>query len=647
MPRPLFSLPNQLPVQFRAIELREDHIDKPARRIEFPFSSETPVERWFGLEVLDHAPGSMNTERVNKGAMPFLLDHDWSAQSHIGIVEKVWTSEARGWARVRMSKNPGPELIWADILDGIRRNISFGYVIDEFEVREPEDGEEESDIPTIIVRKFTPHEISLVTIPADPGVGLGRDASDKNAKFYAVRMSSPGGRQIKTVKDTDTRFDMAEENGRTEQERKRCVSIMTMGTRYGMEDAARRACEENQTTEQFSNFVLSRKFNASPIASGQMPDLGLSQREVRSYSLVKAIRELSDMERGPKLTGLELDASAAMAKVLNRNPKGFFLPPEITRGPSTRDLGVTLPPLASGGGNLVPTEFMPLIEFLRNRLVVRQAGARLLQGLAGDVLIPKQTGTATAQWRTEIQEVDPSDQTFTQVPLTPKRLSSMTILTRQLIAQSAPDIENLVREDLAAVMATTLDFASLFGSGVAPEPRGIINQPGIQRFTFGGGELYLSYVAAVVALDDARIPFNMPAWITSPRSWGAGVSTPRFPNTGLTVVSESPHPTASTCLGYRYLTTQQIPNTGPNEGLVFFGDFSQLLIGMWDGVDVLVDPYTLSGSARIRVVMHHFADIAVRHAEAFAVSTDPGYPPVPPFSAKGNGPVLKQPAAGK
>jgi HK97 family phage major capsid protein len=645
------SLPKGVPLQYRHLEIRREWIDEKARTVEFSFSSTTPVERWYAFEILSHEPGAIDFDRILKGGA-LLENHDWG--SHIGVIEKAWVeNNERGWVRARFSKNPHPEEVWRDVLDGIKRNVSVGYVLGEWEVREPEPGEEQTEPPTVIVTQWEPHEISLVSVPADYSVGLGRDQDD-SGKLYAVRLKTAGAQSSKDRKRPSrpmaTRAqnnDPAPVNGNGDppaleinvevvreqtrrDESKRVREILAMANRFNCQSEAQEYIEQNRPLADFMHFVLTERCNAQPII--RPTEVGLSNREIRNYSILKALRELSDINGGPRLTGLELEASNAMAKILKKQPEGFFIPREVMYGPMTRDLAVTTPPSppGPGGGNLVATELvLPIIDYLRNALVVRSAGARVLAGLQGNIAIPKQTGTATAQWRTEVQPVTPSDQAFAQIALIPKRLSTMTVYSRQLVIQSSLDIEALIRSDLAAVMATEIDRAALFGSGTAPEPRGILNQVGINRWTFGTDPLFEGYVRGVVALEDAKVPLTSPAWVVNPRCWGAGISTPKFPNTGITVVSDN-----DTCLGYPYLRTQQIPNTGATSGLVFFGSWDQLLIGAWDGTDLVVDPYSLAQNAQIRIVIHEWADVNVRYPEAFAVSTDSGYGDITfPFTA--------------
>jgi HK97 family phage major capsid protein len=511
---------------------------------------------------------------------------------------------------------------------------------------------DENDLPTILVTRWEPHEISIVSVPADFSVGMGRDQAE-NGQLYAVRMRA--GREPKARKRQSsimaTRAQNSQpaaagenndppNNGNGEptievvreqtrkDETKRVREMLAMGARFNCQAEAQQYIDENRTLADFQHFILTERLNAQPVATNQ--ELGMSNREVRRYSILKAIRELSDIQNGPRLTGLELEASTAMATLLKRQPQGFFLPPDVVRGPNpfamSRVVSATpTPPPANktAADALIPSELLlPMIDLLRNRMVVIQSGATMLPGLSGNIAFPKQTGGATAFWLSETAPVTPTDQVFGQVPLIPKRLSSMTEYTRQLVIQSAVDIEVVIRADLMTAMAILLDSTALFGTGVAPIPRGILNQVGINRWSFGTDPLFEGYVRAVVSIDDSRIPLSGLGWISNPRSWGAGISTPKFPNTGITVIADN-----QTCLGYPYRTTQQVPNTGANEGLVFFGNWSDLLIGQWDGLDVIVDPYTRAAEAIVRVVVLQWFDCNVRYPEAFAVSTDPGYPP--------------------
>jgi HK97 family phage major capsid protein len=671
----------KLPLQFRHVVIERDRIDVKQRTAEFSFSSDIPIERWFWNETLSHRSGAMKTGRVETGAIPFLEDHNWDGEHRLGVVERIWTDGGKGWAKVRFSPNePRAQIVFKDIEAGIRNAVSVGYTILEYEEREPENSD---DLPEIIVNSWEVLEISSVSVPADSSVGFGRD-HQKGGKLYAAQYRGLVRRNMES--QSDSQLVAAPHNGNdkppesaqtytlevvNERVKKRGKEIREMyayGKTWGAEREAQEFIDGERSLQEFKDWIFAEKAKPAPTITG----IGMNQREIKQFSIVKAIRELSDVSGPRVLTGIEAEASAAMAKLLKRETGGCFLPPELTIPRMTREqVAVPYPPppwpttATPGGGNLVQTEFLPLIEYLRVWTAVRQAGATMLTGLQGNVLIPKQTGPATAYWLIETGPVSFTDQLFTQIALIPRRLSAGTIYSRQLMIQSSPDIEGLVRSDLAEIMAAELDRTALWGTGINNTPTGIYPRTAGRRFEFGNLPLYNGYINGIVILDDEKVNITSGAWLMNPRSWGAGIGTPKFPTAGSTpVIDLTPFggPSGGTIMGYPVYKTQQIPNVDrlpapgipgvpPNTGAsylpypmfdsrVFFGSWNQLLIGSWAGYEVIVDPYTLAANAQVRVVVLQFADINVRYDEAFTASEDEGHAGFfPLLRTKGNGPT--------
>ncbi len=155
-------------MQFRSSYFERAMVDKGKRTVELSFSSEEPVERTWGIEILDHSKKSVSLDRLEKGG-PLLLDHDKSSQ--VGVIEKSWVDVflRKGFAQVRFSKNETGEETFQDVIDGIRSNVSVGYSVNEVVL------EKESKPQNIYrVTSWQPYEISLVSIPADINVGVGR-----------------------------------------------------------------------------------------------------------------------------------------------------------------------------------------------------------------------------------------------------------------------------------------------------------------------------------------------------------------------------------------------------------------------------------------------------------------------------------------
>jgi len=270
----------------------------------------------------------------------------------------------------------------------------------------------------------------------------------------------------------------------------------------------------------------------------------------------------------------------------------------------------------TAGGHTVQEDVLgdSFIELLRNAPLVAQAGATTLSGLVGNVSIPSQTGAATADWLTETGATTPSEQTFGEVTLAPKRLSAETPFSKQLIAQSSIDIESFVRRDLANIMIRTIDLAALHGTGASNQPTGIANTAGINALTFGGAPTWADAVnfETLVATDNALMGSSL-AYMTTAAVRGAWKTTTKDAGSGMFLWE------GDVVNGYSGLVTEQVAGN-----VVFFGNWTELLIGQWGGLDIVVDPFTQASNGQIRIVVMQLTDIAVRHAVSFAVSTDAG-----------------------
>lgn len=352
------------------------------------------------------------------------------------------------------------------------------------------------------------------------------------------------------------------------------------------------------------------------------PGIGMGAVDLRNYSLVRAIRAMTAAQRGERNAWrgaeLEMEASESVAKRFGIQPRGFFVPYDVLA--EQRDLNVGT---ATAGGNMVATDLLAgsFIDMLRNRMVVRQAGATMLTGLVGNVDIPKQTGGATAYWVGEGSSPTESQQTIGQVELSPKTLGAYTDFTRRLLLQSSIDVEQFVRNDLVATLALALDYASLHGDtvGDANQPNGIekisgIGAPGVGAWTW----------AAVVGLETDVATNNADigslAYITNAAVRGKLKTTAKVSSTDSVMIWDS-QSGATPVNGYRTLVSNQVRATGGgggNESFLFFGNWADLLIGMWSGIDILVDPYTHSTSGTTRIVALQDVDIDVRNAESFA-----------------------------
>ena len=359
--------------------------------------------------------------------------------------------------------------------------------------------------------------------------------------------------------------------------------------------------------------------------------VGMSARDIQRYSLVRAIRAAADAPKNPRAwdnAQLELEASRAQAERLGMDPQGFFVPMDVFNpAHAQRDLVVGT---ATAGGNLVSTDLLAqsFIEILRNRMLVRAAGATLLTGLVGDVAIPRQTGAGTAYWVAEGNAPTESQQTIDQLTMTPHTVGAFTDYSRKLLKQSSLDVENFVRTDLASILQIAIDYASLHGDHTvdANQPDGIAATSGIGSVVGGATGAAPDWADIVsleseVSIDNADV--GRLAYMTNPKVRGKLKVTPRVASTDSVMIWENgPNPLN----GYPVHITSQvrsdITKTTTNLSAIFFGNWADLIIGMWGGLDVLVDPYALSTSGGVRVVALQDVDVGVRHAQSFAAMLD-------------------------
>ena len=560
------------------------------RTYEFPFSSEHPVARYFGNEVLSHDASAADLSRLNDGA-PLLFNHD--VDRVIGVVEaaRIDDKARRGYARVRFSKNEFAQEILADVKDGILRNVSFGYSIDKMEERGGGD---------YVATAWSPYEISMVSIPADKTVGIGRSLLLTDTAAPAAPTPEPLPNMESATPDLAVvRAEAAE------AERSRISSINSLCTKHGMADLGQQLVESGRSIDEARAAVLDKINTYQEPVTMSVADIGMSEKESRSFSFLRAINYLANpTDRAARESAaFEIEASDAAAAKLGRQSRGITIPQDVLR----RDLSVGT---ASAGGNLVATDLDAgsFIDLLRNASALDQAGATVLTGLVGNVAIPRQSGAATAYWVAESGAPTESQQTVDQVSLTPRTVAAFTDYSRRLMLQSSIDVENMVRNDLARVLALKIDVAGLYGTGNSSEPLGLKLTTGVGTEDFAANT---PTFAEVVALESdvagANALTGSPVYLMNAAMRGALKTKAKDTGSGLFVME------GDLVNGYQGILSNQVASND-----LWFGNFADLIIGYFSGLDLMVDPYTHSTSGTVRVVAMQDCDIAVRHPESFS-----------------------------
>lgn len=571
---------------------RAQQIDDEDRTLEFPFSSEYPVARYFGNEILAHTREAVDLTRLNDGA-PLLFNHD--PDKLIGVVERAWVDEdqKRGYARVRMSRNPFAQEVMNDVRDGVLRNVSFGYAINDMEQR----GED------FIVTRWSAHELSLVSIPADPTIGVGRSMDAPIAATAASSVPPSTDMEDNTTDLMAVRAEAASEAAKAE--RTRISGITAITEKHGMADLGRQLIESGRSLDEARAAVLDQLGAKAQPVSESAGDIGLSATETREFSFQRAINALANPgdRKLQEAAAFERECSDAAVQRDGKAAQGIRVPNEVLR----RDLTVGT---ASGAGDLVGTDFRPgsFIELLRNRSALAGLGVTSLSGLSGNVAIPRQTASATAYWLAESGSPTESQQTVDQVNLSPKTVGAFTDYSRRLMLQASIDVEQMIRQDLATVLALEIDRCGLYGLGNTSQPLGVKLTTGINTEDFGAATP--TYAEAVsmeskIAADNADI--GAMAYLMNATMRGNLKTKDKGTDTGAYVFEPG-----GTVNGYNAVVSNQVES-----GDIFFAVWSQLIMAMWSGLDLTVDPYTHSTSGTVRVVALQDVDFAVRHPEGF------------------------------
>lgn len=562
------------------------------RTYDFPFSSEQPVARYYGNEILSHEKGAADLSRLNDGA-PLLFNHN--PDRVIGVVERAYIDDEkrRGYARVRFSRNEFAQEVLRDVRDGIIRNVSFGYAIEKMEERSGGD---------FVATSWTPTEVSAVAIPADASVGFGRSLSDSDPEPAAsAAITTP---PVPEMENTTPDMEVVRAEA-VEAERSRIAEVTSLCNKHGMEDLGRQLVESGRSINEARAAVLEKLNVKEEPVNMKAAEIGLTEKESRSFSFLRAINYLANpTDRAAReAAAFEIEASEAAADKLGRASRGITIPVDVMR----RDLTVGT---ATAGGNLVETELdsANFIDLLRNASALDQAGATVLTGLSGNVNIPRQSGAATAYWVAESGSPTESQQTIDQVALTPKTCGAFTDFSRKLMIQSSIDVENMVRNDLARVLALEIDRVGLYGSGSSNQPLGLKDTTGVLTEDFSANT---PTFAEVVALESdvagANALLGTPVYLMNAAMGGSLKTATKDSGSGQFILQ------GGEVNGYRAVISNQVASND-----LWFGNFSDLIIAYFSGLDLMVDPFTGSTSGTVRVVALQDVDIAARHGASFS-----------------------------
>jgi HK97 family phage major capsid protein len=380
--------------------------------------------------------------------------------------------------------------------------------------------------------------------------------------------------------------------------------------------------ERDIRNQEFLN-EAERRATGEPVNGG---DDRTFEAECREFSLVKAIR--SQIPGLNVDAGRELEISRELERRNGRAAEGILCPTKIFE----KRVVTTGLPAGGPGSNLIGTDWRSdmFIDRLREAMAIRRLGARVLNDLTGNVDIPRLKASATAAWVAENTAIPISDPQFEKISLTPKHCGCITEYSRNMLLQSSPDIEDILRSDFAQLLAAALDAAAIAGAG-GTQPLGILGTSGVGNVpggTDGAAPTYANIVALISAVGTANGLVGSLGFLTNSKVLGKLATT--LKSTADTSSSFIvPDPGADTLAGYALAISNLVPSnltkgTGTNLSALIFGNWNDLLIGYWSAFDLLVNPYETTayskGNVQIRGMLT--ADIGLRHPASFAKLAD-------------------------
>ncbi len=647
------SLTREHRITLASDETRADGADLV---VEMAFASELPYERWWGIEILDCSPEAVDLSRLNDGGA-LLYNHNWDdlRGHHVpGTVRADADRVIRGQVSISHAADAGRTI--ALVEGGHLTKTSTGYEIYQVVEKSTAKGadaplertldgrlfdrvltrsqreapgdlaafrraldaeagpfERAADQPaTYVVTRWGVLENSLVTVPADPSVGLGRTAEPapqaQPAALPDISIKEP--QMTQTAPEIDI---AAIERDASARALKRINDIAAMGEQFkdfdGVKALSEAAIRTGQPVEDFTAALLK---HISEKGQKWQPEIGLTKKEAQRFSVVRAINAMLSGDWSK--AGFEREASVAFSEkaqkagLQRQAENSFFLPVEVQQ----RDLTVGT---ATAGGNMVATDLRPqdFIELLRARTLISQLGARSLTGLVGNADITRQTGAGTAYWlANEATAITESNQTVGLLQLRPKVLGAYTEVSRLLLQQSTPDADMFVMDDLTKVLAIAKDAAAI-NTGGSGAPVGILGTAGIGSVT--GTTLGLSGIlefqtdvatANALSTQCAYLTTPLVAALLAQRQRFSGTDTPLWEGNILD----------GNVIGFRGASTTQMPTA-----TMIFGDFSQVIFAEWGAVEIAANPYANFPAGITGIRAFYTCDVGVRTAGAFSAAS--------------------------
>ena len=633
-------------VSFTALERAEGDDDDMST---IRFSSDRAVTMWFGDEILVHSEDAVDLTRFNSGKSPVMKDHRRDSDGQIGVIEKAWIDEHYGYAAVRFSDSEDGKQYQRDLNRGIRDCFSIAYDVTDFETRN-----EDTDEAVYIATKWTPREVSFTPFPADDSAQAMR--SERSDIMFTFEEESMAKEKTDETPD-EALEETREETDETKQERakvkpaetdkdktrdaqmimKLCEDIETLDTERGVQaikDGKDFETFQGEVIKELANVRLNDDGDLEPDESVRYTGTDVPQEDIDKFRILNLIAGHENTDG--LLGGFEREICQAEKDRLGKADipsQGYSIPGSIVGSRSqfnqrkieqaakaARALTFSTD---TEGGHLVDEKLLVenFIDILYANHPVSGA-ANWIHDVMGTIAIPKQDGRVVTAWTTETGDATESTPTFELIQMSPKELRGMVIWSRTFAMISSLDAENLARRNLMRQIGETADKALLYGTGTGQEIAGVSTIDAIDtspnsqrtRYSTADGITYKECVNAIANVGNANAMGMMAQWILSWGFWEDAMTTTRLSHGDMAILEDD------MIAGFKADATSQCNSTvgaDTDRNQAFFANWEHLLVPMWGGIDIVVDPNTLLQQGNIRAVAFMRIDTGIAHDEAF------------------------------
>ncbi|APW60476.1 phage major capsid protein [Paludisphaera borealis] len=396
----------------------------------------------------------------------------------------------------------------------------------------------------------------------------------------------------------------------------------------------------NQVQEDEARSARVRELQARASAPGErvgqplLPhnDRSNTRGDAHQYSLLRAIRgELAMREGHGSFDGIERETHDTLASLRGKAPTGILIPWDAPLNQRVGLSGVQYRAdlTTSTGAGAIPTLVRPtLTDLLRARLVLASMGATVISDMTQPFALPKVTAGLAGGWvSTEGTNVAASAPTIGQVPFGYKMVEATTKLSRQFIAGSSLDGERLIADQLVKTVANIVENGAINGSGSSGQPKGLFTYTsgdGIGTLALGANGAAITWAqltGMTGTVDTANAPGDARAWLINPTTTAFFQSTPKVAGYPTFMLDSN-----NTINGYGYGSTSLVSSTitkGTSTSILSalaFGSWSELVIALFSGLDLFIDPY--SAQPHVRVTVAQDVDVNFLHLASFVTCQD-------------------------